>query len=141
MRLAGAMRDQVILHANHEGVLALPSTDESRPNAIVSRALLQSLEMRVILFHFDAGQELTDHTSPHRAIVQILSGSCAFKLGEEWHDLKAGDLVHMPPDLPHAVRATTKFSMLLTLSPVPRPALNTTPFPRITPATGTSDFR
>ena len=84
-------------------------------NGIGSRILLLSDQARVVLFGFDAGQELTEHTSPHRALVQILSGSCEFKLGDTWHTLGAGDIAHMPPGLPHAVRARERFSMLLTL--------------------------
>ena len=105
-----------VLPANKEGVLSLNEGGAFRDHAIVSRSLLQTPQLRVVLFHFDAGQELTEHTSPHRATVQVLSGGCEFLLGTEWHPLKAGDFVHMPPGLPHAVRASERFSMLLTLS-------------------------
>lgn len=112
------MNANPVLTADAEGVVSIADDSAFRDHAIVSRTVLQTPQLRVVLFHFDAGQELTEHTSPHRALVQILSGSCAFKLGVAWHDLKAGDLVHMPPGLSHAVRATGRFSMLLTLSPV-----------------------
>jgi quercetin dioxygenase-like cupin family protein len=85
------------------------------PNGIVSRTLLQAPGGRLVLFGFAEGQELTEHTSPHHAVVQILTGECEFTLGTEVRSLQAGDLVHMPPGLPHAVRATRQFSMLLTL--------------------------
>jgi quercetin dioxygenase-like cupin family protein len=104
------------LPAESEGVLSLGEENAFRDNAIVSRSLLQTPQLRVVLFHFDAGQELTEHASPHRALVQILNGGCEFKLGQDWRPLRAGDLVHMPPHLPHAVRATERFSMLLTLA-------------------------
>jgi quercetin dioxygenase-like cupin family protein len=70
----------------------------------------------VVLFGFAAGQELTEHTSTQHATIQILSGECDFSLAGKPHALKTGDLLYMPPHLPHAVKATTQFSMLLTLS-------------------------
>lgn len=112
------MKTLPALPAETSGRLSLPDDTAFRDHAIVSRTLLQTPQLRVVLFHFDAGQELTEHTSPHRATVQVLSGDCEFLLGTEWHSLKAGDFVHMPPGLPHAVRAAERFSMLLTLAPV-----------------------
>jgi mannose-6-phosphate isomerase-like protein (cupin superfamily) len=70
---------------------------------------------RVVLFGFASGQELTEHTSTQHATVQVLSGECEMDLARETHHLKAGDYIYMPPGLPHAVRAKTQFSMLLTL--------------------------
>ena len=70
---------------------------------------------RVVLFGFAEGQELTEHTSTQQALIQILSGECEFFLSGKPHNLKGGDLLFMPPNLPHAVKATKSFSMLLTL--------------------------
>ena len=64
---------------------------------------------------FAEGQELTEHTSTRHALIQILSGECEFSLAGRPHTLKAGDFLYMPPNLPHAVKATKQFSMLLTL--------------------------
>ena len=93
-------------------------TDETQyaQNGIVSRTLLRTESLRTVLFGFAEGQELTEHTSTQNALVQILSGECEFSLSGRPHRLKAGDLLYMPRNLPHAVRATQQFSMLLTLS-------------------------
>jgi len=82
----------------------------------VSRTLLRTPFSRVVLFGFAEGQELSEHTSTQHAVIQILSGECEFSLAGKPHALKTGDLLYMPPNLPHAARATTQFSMLLTLS-------------------------
>jgi quercetin dioxygenase-like cupin family protein len=58
---------------------------------------------------------LTEHTSTQQAIIQVLSGECDFLLSGKSHILKAGDLLYMPANAPHAVKATKQFSMLLTL--------------------------
>ncbi|MCX8156313.1 MAG: cupin domain-containing protein [Verrucomicrobiae bacterium] len=109
------MSEQPLVNAGQGQVLNLAQETQFAPNGIVSRTLLKGPNVRVVLFGFDQGQELSEHTSPHRALVQILTGECEFALGPQWHKLKAGDWLHMPPNLPHAVRATQAFSMLLTL--------------------------
>jgi len=84
--------------------------------AIVSRTVIQSPELRVVLFTFAEGQELTTHTNRRRALVHVLDGMCEFFFAGKWHSLTAGALLHLPPDHPHAVRASSgPFSMLLTL--------------------------
>jgi quercetin dioxygenase-like cupin family protein len=98
-----------------QGLLLADNTQLSSAG-IVSRTVLQAPELRVVLFTFAEGQELTTHTSRRRALVQILDGGCEFLFEGKWHTLAAGTLLHLPPDHPHAVRASTgPFSMLLTL--------------------------
>jgi quercetin dioxygenase-like cupin family protein len=110
------MNEQPLMDSGRENSLSLPAETQFAPNGIVSRTLLRAPNCRVVLFGFDAGQELTEHTSTQHALIQILTGECEFSLAGKPHALKAGDLLYMPPNLPHAVRATQKFSMLLTLS-------------------------
>jgi quercetin dioxygenase-like cupin family protein len=111
-----------LIDAAREQVLSLGQETRFAANGIVSRTLLRTQTSRVVLFGFAEGQELTEHTSTQQALVQILSGECEFSLDGKPHVLRAGDLVYMPPNLRHAVRATTQFSMLLTLSkPAPAP--------------------
>lgn len=115
----GGMSERPLIDPGLEKILSLPQETQFAPNGIVSRTLLRTVNSRVVLFGFSEGQELTEHTSTQHAVIQILSGECEFTLGSQPHPLKAGDLLYMPPNLPHAVRATKEFSMLLTLS---RPA-------------------
>ncbi len=76
--------------------------------------MLTTPALRLTLFHFAAGQELSEHTSKARALVQVLSGTCRFSVGATVHTLQPGDLLHLPPGAPHAVTAAVPFSMLLT---------------------------
>jgi quercetin dioxygenase-like cupin family protein len=93
----------------------LGAVERSRAG-IVSRTVLQAPGLRVVLFAFAEGQELTTHTNPRRAVVQILDGEGEIFFAGAWHRLGAGHLVHFPPHHPHAVRASAgPFSMLLTL--------------------------
>lgn len=117
------MSERPLLDSGREGIVSLTAETQFAPNGIVSRTLLRAANSRVVLFGFAEGQELTEHTSTQHVIVQVLSGECEFSLAGTSHQLKAGDVVNMPPNLPHAVRATRQFSMLLTfLRPAEAPA-------------------
>ena len=114
------MSSGALIQADAAQALALAENAVGSSSGIVSRTLLQTPEVRVVLFAFDAGQELTSHTSRRRALVQVLSGACDFFYGGAWHRLEAGTLVHLPPNHPHAVRAgQSPFTMLLTLAAEP----------------------
>ena len=110
------MNEKPIIDSSAEKILSLAEETRFAPNGIVSRTLLRIANSRVVLFGFAEGQELTEHTSTQHAVIQILSGECEFSLAGKLHTLKAGDLLYMPPNLPHSVRAITQFSMLLTFS-------------------------
>jgi len=115
-RYVGGMKEQPLIDSGREKILSLTAETQFAPNGIVSRTLLRTANSRTVLFGFAEGQELTEHTSTQHALIQILSGECEFSLAGKPHQLKAGDVVYMPPSLAHAVKATKQFSMLLTLS-------------------------
>ena len=104
------------MDSQQQKILSLAKETQFAPNGIVSRTLLRTPTTRVVLFGFAAGQELSEHTSTQHALIQVLSGQCEFSLAGKPHPLKTGDLLYMPPNLAHAVKATKQFSMLLTLS-------------------------
>jgi quercetin dioxygenase-like cupin family protein len=110
------MTEQPLIDIKQEKIISLDKETQFAPNGIVSRTVLNGPTMRVILFGFSEGQELTEHTSTQHALVHILSGECEFSVCGKAHTLKSGDLLYMPPNAPHAVRAAKPFSMLLTLS-------------------------
>jgi quercetin dioxygenase-like cupin family protein len=83
--------------------------------AVVSRTLINEKAGTVTLFAFDAGQELSEHTTPYDAFVQVLDGETRITIAGQPYDLKAGDLIIMPANQPHAVLARTKFKMMLTM--------------------------
>lgn len=117
------MNEQPMINAEREKILSVAAETLFAGNGIVSRTLVLTPNSRTVLFGFDQGQELTEHTSTQHATIQILTGQCHFFLAGQPHAVKAGDLIYLPPNLPHAVKATEKFSMLLTLSK-PEPATN-----------------
>lgn len=116
------MSQSSLFSADAAASLTLADEVQVSPAGIVSRTLLQTPEVRCVLFAFDEGQELTPHTSRRRALIQILSGTCEFLFNSGWHRLDSGALLHLPPGHLHAVRAHAgAFTMLLTLSGEPAP--------------------
>jgi quercetin dioxygenase-like cupin family protein len=86
-----------------------------QPGAIVSRTVAKARGGSVTVFAFDAGQELSEHTAPFDAFVQVLDGSVALTIGGEKVVARTGETVRMPAGIPHAVRALEPFKMLLTM--------------------------
>jgi quercetin dioxygenase-like cupin family protein len=83
--------------------------------SVVSRIVVKRDAGNVTLFAFDAGQELSEHTSPYDALVQVLEGDAAITIGGRPYRLGAGDMILMPAHQPHGLRAVSRFKMLLTM--------------------------
>ena len=84
-------------------------------DSIVSKTLLDKPIGTITLFAFDAGQRLSEHTAPFDAVVQGVDGEGVVTIDGNDLDVQAGDIVIMPANIPHAVRAEQKFKMLLTM--------------------------
>lgn len=82
---------------------------------IVSKTVYESPRLNVILFTFDAGQELSEHTASVPAIIHLLEGEAEVQLGEQRVEGRPGFWAYMPANLPHAIRAKTRLAMLLTM--------------------------
>jgi quercetin dioxygenase-like cupin family protein len=89
------------------------------PNGTLSRVLYRDDRLRVVGFAFDADQELTEHTSALPVVIQVVRGRLALTLGEDRAEAAPGTWIHLPPRLPHTVRAIEPTIMLLTMLPVP----------------------
>ncbi len=85
------------------------------PGSIVSRTLAKARGGSITLFAFDAGQELSEHTAPFDAFVQVLEGAVELTIGGVGVVASAGETVRMPAGIPHAVRALERFKMLLSM--------------------------
>lgn len=83
--------------------------------SVVSRQITKADAGNVTLFAFDKDQELSEHTAPFDALVHVLDGDAEIKISGRPFHLKTGDAIIMPADKPHAVKALTRFKMLLTM--------------------------
>jgi len=83
--------------------------------SVVSRQITKADGGNVTLFAFDKDQELSEHTAPFDALVHVIDGEAEIKISGKPFHLKTGDAIIMPADDPHAVKALTRFKMLLTM--------------------------
>lgn len=81
--------------------------------SVVSKTLLKKDTGNITLFAFDAGQGLSEHTSPYDAVVFILDGSAQIAIGGDARLVKAGEMLVMPANVSHALQAEEPFKMLL----------------------------
>ena len=82
---------------------------------ILSRTLYNDDQVKLVLFGFSEGQELSAHTAPMPASLYFLKGEASLTLGDEQMSVHAGSYAHMTPNLRHAIVATTPLVMLLTM--------------------------
>jgi quercetin dioxygenase-like cupin family protein len=83
--------------------------------SVVSRVILKRDKGNVTLFAFDEGQGLSEHTSPFDALVQVIEGDAEVTVAGMPIALKPGQIVLLPAEKPHAVKAVTRFKMALTM--------------------------
>jgi quercetin dioxygenase-like cupin family protein len=86
-----------------------------QPSAVVSREILKKKTGSVTAFAFDMNQGLSEHTAPFDALVQVLEGSAEISIAGTPHRVGPGELLLMPANLPHALRAVERFKMLLVM--------------------------
>src|SRR5579859_6497501 len=84
-------------------------------DSIISRTVYSDNHIKVVLFGFDAGQSLSEHTASQPATIQILRGEATITVAGDSKEASAGTWLHMPPNLPHSVVAKTPLIILLTL--------------------------
>jgi quercetin dioxygenase-like cupin family protein len=108
-----------VMSTTHTFLLDLIAATEIPAEGTLSKVVFKDDQIRVVLFAFDKGQELTEHTAALPAVVQVLAGHLRLTMGSEIFDAKPGDWAHMPAKLPHSVEAIEPSVMLLTLLPAP----------------------
>lgn len=86
---------------------------EYQAGAVVSREILSRRAGTVTVFAFDKGQGLSEHTAPYDALVHIIDGEAEITIAGRRHTVAAGEILRLPARQPHALKATTRFKMLL----------------------------
>jgi quercetin dioxygenase-like cupin family protein len=84
-------------------------------NGILSRTLYQDDHLKLLVFGFAQGQELSAHTAPMAASLYFVSGEARLSLGDDVREVSAGAFAHMQPQLPHSILARTPVVMILTM--------------------------
>ncbi len=83
--------------------------------AVVSREIVGKQTGTITIFAFDKGQGLSEHTAPFDAFVYVVEGRVQITIAGQPHDLAGGEMIVMPANKPHALKATERFKMLLVM--------------------------
>ncbi len=83
--------------------------------SVVSRAIIKKETGTVTLFAFDEGQELSEHSTPYDALVYVVEGETEFSISGTPYPLRAGEMLILPANEPHALKAVKRNKMLLVM--------------------------
>ena len=89
------------------------SLAEYQEGSIVSRTLIDKKAGTVTFFAFDEGQGLSEHVAPYDALVSVLDGEAEVAISEKIYRIKEGEMIILPANKPHALKAIRKFKMML----------------------------
>lgn len=96
-------------------VMVLDRSIAYADQSIVSKPVVKSPGGNISLFAFAMEQELSEHTAPFDAMVQVIDGTAEIRINDKVHILQAGECIIMPAGEPHALKAVQPFKMLLTM--------------------------
>ncbi|MBU2043648.1 MAG: cupin domain-containing protein [Candidatus Omnitrophica bacterium] len=96
-------------------VLKLSELVDYQDGSIVSKVLIKGQTGTVTLFAFDQGQALSEHTAPFDALVGIIDGQAEITISSKAHVLTKGQVIIMPANKPHSLKALSRFKMILTM--------------------------
>ena len=91
----------------------ISSLIEYSSGSVVSKTIIDKKAGTITLFSFDAGQSLSEHQAPFDAVVQIIEGKALITIGGRQNKVSAGQMIIMPANISHSVKAAEKFKMLL----------------------------
>ena len=98
-----------------EMVIITKNLIDYQEDSIVSKIIASSDKGSVTVFAFDKGQGLSEHTAPFDAILYVLEGEVEVMISSKKYQLKTGEMIIMPANKPHSVKAIEKFKMILTM--------------------------
>jgi len=96
-------------------VLTLKDLINYQDGTVASRMIINNKAGSITLFSFDEDEGLSEHTAPFDAVVTILDGECEVWIQGVTHEMKEGDTIIFPANVPHALSAVTRFKMSLTM--------------------------
>ncbi len=85
------------------------------PGAVVSKTILKKPAGNITLFSFDEGEGLSEHSSPHEALILILDGRAEVTIGGTPQDVNKGESIILPGNIPHSLKAKERFKMMLVM--------------------------
>jgi quercetin dioxygenase-like cupin family protein len=112
LNIKTTMEDSMELMGNALTLRELVAYNEG---SVVSKTLIDKKIGTVTMFSFDAGQGLSEHTAPFDAFVQVVDGEAEVTINGEPQTVAAGQIIIMPANIPHELKAIKPFKMLLVM--------------------------
>lgn len=100
---------------DHSRIYNLKESVSYSKDSVVSKIILKNDAGNLTLFAFDRGQNLSEHTAPFDAIIEVIEGKVKATIDRKEQLLDEGDFIIMPANIPHALEAVTQFKMLLVM--------------------------
>lgn len=109
------MTGDFIQIGNLTDVIKLKDLATYQDHSVVSREIIRKPAGTMTVFAFDQGEGLSEHTAPFDAVVFLLEGEAEITIDHKPYSVKEGEMIIMPAHKPHALKAMTKYKMLLVM--------------------------
>lgn len=109
------MKDQLKQIDNLTEVLSIRDMASYQDHSVVSREIIRKPAGTVTVFAFDEGEGLSEHTAPFDALVHVLEGEAEIRIEGKPYTVRAGEIIIMPAGKPHALKAVTRYKMMLVM--------------------------
>jgi len=109
------MEQEMIMDRSRARVLNMKNLVAYQNHAVVSKEIVKSINGNVSLFAFERGEGLSEHVSPYDALVYLVEGRAEIRIEGRSHSIKEGELIIMPKNKPHSLKATENFKMMLVM--------------------------
>jgi quercetin dioxygenase-like cupin family protein len=105
------------MNSTFENALAFTPSEaiDYAEGSVVSKIIVKKPMGIITLFAFDKGEGLSEHSSPHEALVQVLDGTAEITIGDTPHKVGKGQCILLPADIPHSLKASERFKMMLVM--------------------------
>ena len=107
------MAEKYLKNIDYKTVMQMKDLIEYSEGSISSKTVVQRDDFSISLVAFDEKEGLSKHTAPGDAFVYVLEGNALITLGDEPFEIKEGETLVMPANIPHQVDAVSKYKMLL----------------------------
>jgi quercetin dioxygenase-like cupin family protein len=109
------MAENFIPTGNETRAFSLGDLAAYQEHSVVSREIVRKPAGTMTVFAFDEGEGLSEHTAPFDAAVYIIEGEARITIDGKPHSVRGGEMIIMPANKPHALKAVTRYKMLLVM--------------------------
>lgn len=109
------MSNKILKNIETAKVQSLADLVSYQDGQVVSKTLVQNPNVSLTLFSFDQGEEISTHSSHGDAMIYVIDGQAEITIGEGKYNVKAGETIVMPAEVPHAVFAPERMKFMLTV--------------------------